>query len=110
MAWTVEISDVAERQLRKLDRQVQKRILDWLFNRIRRRGRIVERYERIGLVLLVAIPLPFTGAWTGSIVAVLLGLKFRHAFLSIFVGILIAGAIVTGAILLGWTLFDLWKA
>ena len=87
-----------------------KRVLDWLFERIRRRGRIVERYERIGLVLLVAIPLPFTGAWTGSIVAVLLGLKFRHALPSIFIGILIAGAIVTCAILLGWTLFDLWKA
>ena len=72
-----------------------KRILDWLFDRIRRRGRIVERYEWIGLVLLVAIPLPFTGAWTGSIAAALLGLKFRHSLLSIFVGILIAGVIVT---------------
>ena len=72
-----------------------KRILDWLFDRIRRRGRIVERYERIGLVLLVAIPLPFTGAWTGSIVAALLGLKFRHSLLSILIGILIAGVIVT---------------
>ena len=34
MPWTVEIGDVAERQLRKLDRQVQKRILDWLDDRI----------------------------------------------------------------------------
>ena len=34
MAWTVEISDVAERQLRKLDRQIQKRILDWLDDRL----------------------------------------------------------------------------
>ena len=34
MVWTVEISDVAERQLRKLDRPVQKRILDWLDDRI----------------------------------------------------------------------------
>ena len=34
MTWTVEIGDVAERQLRKLDRQVQKRILDWLDDRI----------------------------------------------------------------------------
>jgi len=34
LAWTVEISDVAERQLRKLDRPVQKRILDWLDDRI----------------------------------------------------------------------------
>ncbi len=34
MAWTIEISDVAERQLRKLDRSIQKRILDWLDDRI----------------------------------------------------------------------------
>ena len=34
MAWTVEVSDVAERQLRKLDRPVQKRIVDWLCDRI----------------------------------------------------------------------------
>ena len=34
MAWTVEISDFAERQLRKLDRSMQKRILDWLDDRI----------------------------------------------------------------------------
>ena len=34
MAWTVEVSDVAERQLRKLDRPVQKRLLDWLDDRI----------------------------------------------------------------------------
>lgn len=34
MAWTVEVSDFAERQLRKLDRPVQKRLLDWLDDRI----------------------------------------------------------------------------
>ena len=80
-----------------------KRLLDWLFKRTRERGRIVERYERIGLVLFVAIPLPVTGAWTGSLAAVLFGLKFKHAFLSIFIGIFIAGIIVTCLSLLGWT-------
>lgn len=34
MTWTVEISDVAERQLRKLDRPIQKRIIDWIDDRI----------------------------------------------------------------------------
>lgn len=85
-------------------------ILKWLFEHTRRRGRIIERYERIGLALFVAIPLPATGAWTGSLAAVLFGLKFKHAFLSIFVGILIAGVIVTCATLLGWTIFGLWRA
>jgi uncharacterized membrane protein len=71
------------------------RFLRWLFEHTRKRGRIVERYERIGLALFVAIPLPVTGAWTGSLLAVLLGLKFKHAILSIFIGVLIAGIIVT---------------
>jgi len=78
------------------------RMLNWLFERTRRRGRILERYERIGLTLFVAIPLPVTGAWTGSLAAVLFGLRFKHAFLSIFIGILIAGTIVTCLSLLGW--------
>ena len=34
MAWTVEVSDFAEKQLRKLDRQIQKRLIDWLDDRI----------------------------------------------------------------------------
>jgi len=79
------------------------RFLHWLFERTRKRGRVVERYERIGLALFVAIPLPVTGAWTGSLVAVLFGLKFKYAFLSIFIGVCIAGIIVTCLSLLGWT-------
>jgi len=78
------------------------RFFRWLFEHTRKRGGIVERYERIGLALFVAIPLPVTGAWTGSLVAVIFGLKFKHAMLSIFVGVLIAGVIVTCLSLLGW--------
>jgi len=79
-----------------------KRFLDWLFERTRRRGRIIERYKFIGLMLFVAVPLPFTGAWTGSLAAVLFGMSFKHAFFSIFVGVVIAGVIVTCLTLLGW--------
>ena len=86
------------------------RMLQWFFKHTRRRGKIIERYERIGLTLFVAIPLPITGAWTGSVVAVLFGLRFKYALLSIFIGILIAGIIVTCATLLGWSIFGLWKA
>jgi len=82
-------------------------LLKWLFERTRRQGKIIERYERIGLALFIAIPLPVTGAWTGSVIAVLLGLKFRYAFLSIFTGVLIAGIIVTCATMLGWAVFGL---
>ena len=82
--------------------EVGKRVVNWVFEHTRRQGNTIEKYEKIGLVLFVAIPLPVTGAWTGSIAAFLLGLKFRHAFLSILLGVIIAGAIVTRLCLLGW--------
>jgi len=78
------------------------RFFNWLFAYTRKRGGIIERYQRIGLALFVAVPLPVTGAWTGSLAAVLFGLKFGHSILSIFIGVLIAGIIVTCLSLLGW--------
>jgi uncharacterized membrane protein len=78
------------------------RFFNWLFAYTRKRGSIIERYQRIGLTLFVAIPLPVTGAWTGSLAAVLFGLKFGQSILSIFIGVLIAGIIVTCLSLLGW--------
>jgi len=81
------------------------RIITRVFAITRRRGRLIQRYERIGLVLFVAIPFPITGAWTGSLAAVLFGLKLRHALLSIILGVIIAGGIVTAATMLGWSLF-----
>jgi len=76
--------------------------LDWIYSRTRKRSAIVDKYKRIGLVLFVAVPLPVTGAWTGSIAAVLLGLKFWHALLAISIGVVIAGVIVTILSILGW--------
>ena len=62
----------------------------------------VEKYERIGLTVFVAIPLPWTGAWTGSMVASLLGISFRRAFFSITAGVVISSATVTALFLMGW--------
>ena len=113
--------DTATRLLGKI--AFFRRILDWLFERTRRRGKIIQKYKRIGLVLFVAIPLPVTGAWTGSLAAVLFGVSFKHAFLSILAGVIIAGIIVTCLTLLGWVgaviagvslcilvIFYLWRA
>ena len=55
----------------------------------------MEKYGTWGLLILVAIPLPGTGAWTGALVAALLNLKVRKAFPVIFVGVCIAAAITT---------------
>ncbi len=58
------------------------------------KGEKVRRYGMIGLILLVAIPLPGTGAWTGALVAAVIGLKPKNALPAIAVGVLIAAAIV----------------
>lgn len=54
----------------------------------------IEKYEFWGLVLFVGIPLPGTGAWTGSLIASLLGVKFKKAFPAVILGILIATVIM----------------
>ncbi len=72
------------------------RFFQWLFARTRRRHhQKFNKFGALALVLLVAIPFPATGAWTGSLAAYLFKVKFRYAFLLIFLGILIAGIIVT---------------
>lgn len=55
----------------------------------------IEKYEFWGLVAFVGIPLPGTGAWTGSLIAALLGIRFRKAFPAIVLGVLIAAVIMT---------------
>ena len=57
------------------------------------KGRVVRKYRLPGLIILVGIPLPGTGAWTGALVAALLDIRLRHAIPAIFIGLLIAAAI-----------------
>ena len=57
---------------------------------------IVVRYAFWGLVILVAIPLPGTGAWTGALVAALMNMRLKDALPAIFTGVCVAAAIVTG--------------
>ena len=81
------------------------RIITWFFKYTRRRGGLVEKYGWMGLIMFVAIPLPVTGAWTGSILAFLFGIRFRPAFLSITCGVFIAGVIVTSLTHAGVSIF-----
>lgn len=55
----------------------------------------IEKYEFWGLVLFVGIPLPGTGAWTGSLIAALLGVRFRKAFPAVVLGVLLAAFLMT---------------
>ena len=54
----------------------------------------IKKYEFIGLLLFVGIPLPGTGAWTGSLIASLLGIKFKKAFPAIILGLCMATTIM----------------
>jgi len=71
------------------------RFFDWLFARTRRRSELVERLEVVGLVLFVAVPLPITGAWTGTAAAFIFDIPFKHALPAIILGVMIAGGVVT---------------
>ena len=74
--------------------------LDGFITRIEERAHlkseVVKKYGAIGLCLLVAIPLPGTGAWTGALVAALMGMELKRAMPTIVAGVLIAAAIMTG--------------
>ena len=59
------------------------------------KGRVVRKYSTIGLCILVAIPLPGTGAWTGALVAAMLDIRLKRALPTIFLGVCIAAAIMT---------------
>ena len=65
-----------------------------LENRAMSKSEQIEKYEFWGLVLFVGIPLPGTGAWTGSLIAALLGIRFRKAFPAVILGICIATVIM----------------
>lgn len=74
--------------------------IDWLERHAHLKGRVVRKYRLPGLVILVGIPLPGTGAWTGALVASLLDIRMRKAIPAILLGLLIAGAI-TVAVTMG---------
>jgi len=84
-----------------------RRILDWMhrfetFDRIASKleakaakgGEKIVKYEMFGLFLLVAVPLPGTGAWTGSLVAAFFDLRLKNAVPIIFLGVIAAGIVV----------------
>jgi uncharacterized membrane protein len=72
-----------------------KHVFDKLFAKTRERAtEKIQRYEVIGLMFFVAIPLPVTGAWTGALIAYLFGLDLTRSLCAITAGVLIAGLIV----------------
>ncbi|MBQ5749629.1 MAG: small multi-drug export protein, partial [Oscillospiraceae bacterium] len=67
---------------------------NWLITRGESKSELYRKYEQLGLFILVAIPLPGTGAWTGALVAGLLGLRIKKALPPIVLGVVAAGIVV----------------
>lgn len=72
-----------------------KKVADKLEARALSKSDVLEKYAAFGLFVLVAIPLPGTGAWTGALVAAVFRLKWKHAIPSIFAGVIAAGIIMS---------------
>ncbi len=70
-------------------------LIDRLERKAHLNGRKVNKYKTLGLFILVAIPLPGTGAWTGALVAAFLDIRLRNAFPAIALGVLTAGILVS---------------
>lgn len=82
--------------------EIGRKFFDWLERRTRKRAKVVEKYELLGLFMFVAIPLPMTGAWTGALAATVFRIPPKKAFPFIVLGVFSAGIIVTTLILLGY--------
>lgn len=77
------------------DKPVIGGFIRWLLRRARKREAAVRKYGVFALTLFVAVPLPVTGAWTGSIVASVFGLEFWRSLLCVVLGVCIASIIVS---------------
>lgn len=70
------------------------RFVDRLEAKAEKKKPLVQKYAILGLTLLVAIPLPGTGAWTGALVAAMLDIRLKRAIPCILLGVVIAAIIV----------------
>ena len=71
------------------------KIAAWLNRKIEKHKGTIEKYSYWGVMIFVGVPLPGTGAWTGTLIASVLGLDSKKSFLAAFGGVLMATVIMT---------------
>ncbi len=71
------------------------KIVDHFYDKAQKNKERIEKYEILGLMLFVGIPLPGTGAWSGSVIATILDLDVKKASISILLGVAMAAVIMT---------------
>ena len=72
-----------------------KRVAKWLRNKAHKNKEKIEKYGYLGLVLFVGIPLPGTGAWTGTLAASILDMDFKKSVIAVMGGVILAGIIMS---------------
>lgn len=88
-----------------------RRFFTFLFQKTRKdHSKRVEKYGYLALALFTAIPLPISGAWTGSLVAVVFGLNKKWSIVAVATGVLIAGVAVTFIVKTGVGVKDMYGA
>lgn len=80
---------------RMKEKQMFSKLTDFLHDHVKKRSKSLKSATFLGLFLFVAIPLPMTGAYTGSMIASMLNLRLKNAVLAIFFGNMTAGIIMT---------------
>lgn len=70
-------------------------IINKMENRAHMKSDTIKKYSFWGLVIFVGIPLPGTGGWTGALIAALLEMRLKKSLPAIFIGVLLAGGIMT---------------
>ncbi|MBR2634363.1 MAG: small multi-drug export protein [Clostridia bacterium] len=81
------------------------RLVDRLEEKGRKKQSALEKGTFVGLFILVAVPLPGTGAWTGALVAAMTNLRMKYAFPAIALGVVTAGLIMGASYLVKGLLF-----
>jgi len=71
------------------------KVANFLLRKVEKKRDKIEKYSFWGVALFVGVPLPVTGAWTGSLVAAMIDMKFWKALVSCLIGVMIAGVIMT---------------
>ncbi len=86
-----------------------KKVFDKTVVRVRNRISVkINKYGMLGIILFVGIPLPVTGAWSGTLGAWLLGLDRKHSLVAVSLGVVLATLIVTIVLLLGKGMFSIF--
>ena len=95
---------------RLADKPLVGRLITGLIRRARSKEEMVNKHGVWAVALFVAIPLPVTGAWTGSLVAAVFGMRFGRVLFCLTVGVMIASAIVTSLTVAGVHIFSVLAA